>query len=135
MSEGDVRAPERGYDLDALHLEVGTAEDGDSVEPLQAGLAQDVDFVIVRGQQGGDAVPVPRRIAPSKANSVGRRQTGVEGTASHHQHGIPLDRAEPDPWGSFDRHDRRLPGACNHRRRSHRQVEAMQLPAVITSGR
>lgn len=50
MSEGDVRAPESGYDLDALHLEIGTAEDGNGAEPLQAGFAQDVDFVIVRGQ-------------------------------------------------------------------------------------
>lgn len=113
MSERDVRAPEGGHGLDAGLPEVGTPEDSDGVKPLQTGLAQHVDFVVVRGQEGGDAVPAPPRIATPKPNCVGCLQVGVQGTASHHQHGLLQDRAEPDFWGAFDHHDRTLTGSSN----------------------
>jgi len=71
MSERDVRAPEGGHDLDAGLLQVGTPEDGDGAKPLQTGLAQHVDLVVVRGQESGDAVPVPPWIATPKPNGVG----------------------------------------------------------------
>jgi len=48
MSERDLRAPEGGHDLDASLLEVGTPEYGDGAKSLQTGLAEHVDFVVVR---------------------------------------------------------------------------------------
>jgi hypothetical protein len=59
VRQGGMGAAKRGHDLDTDRIKGREREDGDRAEPLQAGLAENVDLLVVSREVRRDAVTAP----------------------------------------------------------------------------
>lgn len=91
MGKRDVRCAEGRHSFDPESLEIFAPKDDYSFEPFEPCLAQSIDFGIVSGGQGGNAVALPGAEPAVKACGISFQDLFVELVAPHDKRCVGRD--------------------------------------------
>lgn len=86
------------HDLQTSRFEVSAPEENHDRKPVQPGLAQRIDFVVVGGKEARHAEPSPILIAPAKPVSIRTERLEVEFVTAHDEAHAIGNRFPSNPW-------------------------------------